>query len=98
LSQREKACLEQNTKQRATRQKKKPVYDSELEDEGEREESVVESSSEEEVDHLHSSLIPPPVKHTRRVLEEVTNDERQMHVHPPAKKVPQAAATACIRG
>jgi hypothetical protein len=87
--QREKARLERNAKQRATRQKKKPVYDSESEDEGEREESVMESSSEEEVDHPRSSPIPPPPKRTRRVSEEVTNDERQMRAHPPAKKAPR---------
>ncbi|KAF7364531.1 p-loop containing nucleoside triphosphate hydrolase protein [Mycena venus] len=89
FSQRDTARLERNAKQRATRQKKTAVYDSELEDEGEMEESVVESSSEEEVDHPRSSPIPPPPKRTRRVLEEVTNDERPMRVLPPAKKAPR---------
>ncbi|KAF7334056.1 P-loop containing nucleoside triphosphate hydrolase protein [Mycena venus] len=87
-SQREKARLERNAKQRATRQKKKAVYDSELEEEEEREESVEESSSEDEVDHPRSSPVPPPSKRTRRVLEEVTN-ERPTRTHPPAKKAPR---------
>ncbi|KAJ6583376.1 hypothetical protein DFH09DRAFT_1435763, partial [Mycena vulgaris] len=88
-SQRETARLERNAKQRATRRKKKAVYDSESEDEVEMEESVEESNSEEEIDHPRSSPIPPPPKRTRRVLEEVTNDERPMRTHPPAKKAPR---------
>jgi hypothetical protein len=88
-SHRETARLERNAKQRATRQKKKAVYDSESENEVDGEESSVESSSDEEVDHPRSSPIPPPPKRTRRVLEEVTNDERQTRAHPPAKKAPR---------
>ncbi|KAJ6530370.1 hypothetical protein DFH09DRAFT_1093603 [Mycena vulgaris] len=77
------------TSLRATRRKKKAVYDSESEDEVEMEESVEESNSEEEIDHPRSSSIPPPPKRTRRVLEEVTNDERPTRTHPPAKKAPR---------
>ncbi|KAJ6549749.1 P-loop containing nucleoside triphosphate hydrolase protein [Mycena capillaripes] len=88
-SQRETARLERNAKQRATRLKKKGVYDSELEDDVEMEESVDDSGSEEEFDHPRSSPIPPPSKRTRRALEEVTNDERPTRLRPAAQKAPR---------
>jgi hypothetical protein len=89
FSQREATRLERNAKQRATRKKKKAVYDSEMEDEDEMEESVEDSSSEEEVEHPRSSPIPPPPKRTKRVLEEVTNNKRPSRVRAPAPKAPR---------
>lgn len=94
--QRETARLVSNAKQRASRQKKKTRRSSESEDEVEEEDGSERSdvdeepSSEEEVvpEHPRSSPIPPPPKRVRRVLEEVTNEERP--AVRPAKKAPKA--------
>jgi hypothetical protein len=62
----------------------------EEEDGSERSDVDEEPSSEEEVvpEHPRSSPIPPPPKRVRRVLEEVTNEERP--AVRPAKKAPKA--------
>ncbi|KAJ7892273.1 hypothetical protein B0H14DRAFT_2560331 [Mycena olivaceomarginata] len=88
---REKARLERNAKQRATRRGRKvATYESDEDDEdegsdAEGEDSDEQPSSDEEVDqHPRSSPIPPAPKRQRRILEEVTNEERP--AHPPAKR------------
>ncbi|KAJ7886976.1 hypothetical protein B0H13DRAFT_2342614 [Mycena leptocephala] len=76
--QRTTARLERNAKQRATRKKKKGTYLSESEDDTESEGD--EGESDEEVDeHPRSSPIPPSPKRQRRILKEVTNENRPVH-------------------
>ncbi|KAJ7621675.1 hypothetical protein B0H17DRAFT_1151771 [Mycena rosella] len=73
-SQRETERLKRKEKRRATRAGKKAVYDSESESANEDQEES--SSGDEEVDeHPRSSPIPPPPKHSRKVLKEVTNQK-----------------------
>ncbi|KAJ7885312.1 hypothetical protein B0H14DRAFT_2563954 [Mycena olivaceomarginata] len=87
-AQRERARLDKNAKQRATRKAKKKATDW---DGSEEEESESESSSEDEVDEdRRSSPIPPAPKRSRRVLEEVTNASRS----PPARALRKPAQRA----
>ncbi|KAJ7309483.1 hypothetical protein DFH08DRAFT_974731 [Mycena albidolilacea] len=91
-AQRERARLDKNAKQRATRKAKKKATDWDgSEEEEEEEESELESSSEEEVDEdRRSSPIPPSPKRSRRVLEEVTNASRS----PPTRALRKPAQRA----
>jgi hypothetical protein len=76
-TQRERARLDKNIKQRATRKAKKKAMDWDGSEEEEEEESDSESSSEEEVDEdRRSSPTPLAPKRLRHVLEEVTNVSR----------------------
>jgi hypothetical protein len=81
-TQREEAWLAKNAKQQATWRAKKAIYDSELEEEDEESDS---STDEEVAEHPRSSPIPPPSKHCKRVLDDITN-EPQPRKAPPATR------------
>ncbi|KAJ7870287.1 hypothetical protein B0H14DRAFT_3440121 [Mycena olivaceomarginata] len=90
-ARREQARLDKNAKQRATRKAKKKVADWDASDKEEEEETESESSYEEEVNEdRRSSPIPPASKHSRRILEEVTNEERPPPTRATRKPVQQA--------
>ncbi|KAJ7343049.1 hypothetical protein DFH08DRAFT_963062 [Mycena albidolilacea] len=87
----EQARLDKNAKQCATRKAKKKVADWDASDEEEEEETESESSSEEEVNEdRRSSPIPPASKRSRRILEEVTNEERPLPARATRKPVQRA--------
>jgi hypothetical protein len=95
-TQRERARLDKNIKQRATRKAKKKAMDWDGSEEEEEEESDSESSSEEEVDEdRRSSPTPLAPKRLRHVLEEVTNVSRSPPTRALRKPAQRAVGATC---